>query len=71
MEHKLLYQLVHQGGHHNVYCDGELHIKTKGGFCWDEKETKPAVNNAIALAEFKNNNPFFTCDCHKYAGHST
>jgi len=25
------YTLVYQGGHHNVYCNGEKHIYTRGG----------------------------------------
>ena len=27
------FELVYQGGHHNVYCNGTHHIKTGGGFC--------------------------------------
>ncbi len=27
------FKMVYQGGHHNVYCNGENHIWTGGGFC--------------------------------------
>jgi len=26
------YRLVYQGGHHNVFCDGERHAWTNGGY---------------------------------------
>jgi hypothetical protein len=37
--------LVYQGGHHNVYCDGEFHIKTSGGYTQVEPyEKKPCID---------------------------
>ena len=47
------YKLVHQGGHHNVYCDGDRHLWTDGGFCHADIEI-PYVRR-----EGK-------CDCHRF-----
>jgi len=34
MKNKILptFSLVYQGGHHDVYCNGERHYSTKGGY---------------------------------------
>jgi hypothetical protein len=47
------YRLVYQGGHHNVYCDGNEHIWTSGGTTGIHK--KP-----YRLSRWGN------CDCEKY-----
>ena len=31
------YKLVYQGGHHNVWCNGEQHLKTPGGYTRNEQ----------------------------------
>jgi hypothetical protein len=46
------FKLVHRGGHHDVYCDGENHVRTTGGFCWQ---------NAKRYIKGK-----FRCDCENY-----
>lgn len=28
---------VHQGGHHDVWCDGKVHQKTSGGYVWPDQ----------------------------------
>ena len=44
------YVLVYQGGHHNVYCDKERHIWTRGGYAgWPVTYIRSGK-----------------CDCHKY-----
>lgn len=46
------YKLVHQGGHHDVYCDGLTHIRTSGGF------------TGISLPRLFKGKEF--CDCQRY-----
>lgn len=49
---------VYQGGHHDVWCDGEKHRKTAGGYCWPEKPFDELAQTA---------GPEFKCDCRKWA----
>jgi hypothetical protein len=51
------YQMVYQGGHHDVYCDGSTHIWTRGG--GTTNMTRPRFHRAGP------------CDCYKYGGAST
>jgi hypothetical protein len=46
------FRRVHQGGHHDVWCDGVTHRKTEGGFCHPD----------VALAD-KRHIREFPCDC--------
>jgi hypothetical protein len=70
------WNLVYQGGHHNVYCNGEKHFKTGGGFCNIGNHTKEfhvilAQYYAERLADRMNcsfEEMFYTkCDCSHYA----
>jgi hypothetical protein len=49
------FELVYQGGHHNVYCDGKYHIKTGGGWA----PTSPYAVLHIMYV--------FRCDCTRWA----
>ena len=49
------FKLVYQGGHHNIYCDSEIHLKTLGG----RYHPNIFVDYAIVDYEFK-------CDCGDY-----
>jgi hypothetical protein len=37
------YRRVYQGGHHDVWCNGEMHRKTVGGWCHPDNETVPPL----------------------------
>jgi hypothetical protein len=43
---------VHQGGHHDVWCNGTEHERTEGGYCW-----------ADVPFEMKRRRVRFKCDC--------
>lgn len=48
----MTWTLVHQGGHHDVWCDGEKHRKCFGGYCHAENDGPIADRRAE-----------FNCDC--------
>lgn len=51
------YKLVYQGGHHNVYCNGNTHIKTSGGYAGVCKKITPYLDSQTKeIYKFK-------CDC--------
>ncbi len=53
------FAVVYQGGHHTVWCDGERHKKSEGGYaaCYDQdKVTNPK--------RFKPGE--YPCDCQKW-----
>ncbi len=53
------YSLVHQGGHHDVFCDGKLHAVPyypQGGFCY------PPINVDKVIVK----RPLFKCNCKHY-----
>ena len=52
------YELVYQGGHHDVYCNGKDHVTTEGGFC------HPSIDRNRA---FTYDDHSFKCDCKKWA----
>ena len=54
------FKLVYQGGHHNIYCNGNIHIKTSGGFC------HPSVSQSRVLGDYS-----FKCDCDKWRQNAT
>jgi hypothetical protein len=48
------FALVYQGGHHSVYCDGETHATTDGGWTKIGPQTRERF-------------PRYVCDCARYA----
>lgn len=49
------FKLVYQGGHHNIYCDGEEHLKTSGG------KYHPEIWESYAIVDYR-----FKCDCERW-----
>ena len=47
------FKLVYQGGHHDVYCDGQRHLRTTGG----------TLGHSVHL---NTRWPMFRCDCDKW-----
>jgi hypothetical protein len=62
------FDLVYQGGHHNVYCNGTHHIKTCGGFCGIGGEVDKKDEIIKALSRFKNvyKGEPMRCSCDKW-----
>lgn len=54
------YNLVYQGGHHNVYCNDEKHVRTYGGTTRMTDENRPFLNPITKEIDT------FKCNCGKY-----
>ena len=52
------FSIVHQGGHHTVWCDGNVHKKSGGGYaaCYDQGDVR-------APKSFSGE---FPCDCKRW-----
>jgi hypothetical protein len=52
------FAIVHQGGHHTVWCDGKVHKRSSGGYaaCYDQAEV-------LAPRSFSSE---FACDCQRW-----
>ena len=48
---------VYQGGHHDVWCDGQKHVRTEGGTC------HPGLNGKLMRMSRQAE---FSCDCGGY-----
>jgi len=52
------FELVYQGGHHSIYCNGKKHLKVAGGKC------EPVRFTSYAIVDYS-----FKCDCEKWRSH--
>lgn len=55
------FKLVHEGGHHWVFCDSDWHVQTAGGFC------NTLSVNFNSVQPDTDRHYCYKCNCEKYS----